>query len=137
MRAARTTFLWPVNSYQRAYIYCTQCTYTSYIKHIRVLYTAVLINTQTIERQNGNGNGDTCDDESNRVDARWVDGNLTFVNALVTRPSELDLQSPVVGVLEMKRKSRIGAVRLHADCQQMKFLFVTSHPRHLLQMYNQ
>jgi hypothetical protein len=32
----------------------------------------------------------------------------------------------------MERKSRVGAVRLHADGEQVELLLVTAHPRHLL-----
>ncbi len=53
-------------------------------------------------------------DEPNSVDARWMDGNLALVGALIARTGELDLQPPVVWMLKMEREPRVRAVRLHA-----------------------
>jgi hypothetical protein len=74
----------------------------------------------------------TCDDEPDGVDAGRMDGDLALVNAFVAWPGEFDLQPPIVGMLEVERKSRVGAVRLHADGEQVELLLVTAHPRHLL-----
>ena len=60
-----------------------------------------------------------------------MNGDLAFIDALVTGPGVFNLQTPVVWVLEVKGKAGIGAVGLHTNCQKMQLLLVSSHPRYL------